>query len=435
MSLFDENDNQTRPDGGVLSDIEQPYHEKPLSTQEVEPPPDGGLTAWLQVFLLHLVFFNTWGVANSFGVFQEYYSTNLHESRSSISWIGSAQVFFLFSIGVMTGRLTDAGHFKPIFALGVALQLVGIFMTSLCTTYWQTFLSQAVCLGLGNGCTFCPALSVTSSYFREKRGFAVGLAAAGAGTGGLVYPVVANQLLYHNAVGFPWTLRVMGFIMLATYLPCLIWFTPRLPPHSAGAWLDVSAFKELPFIFFSISMFFNFWGLYFAFFYLGTFARDQLAVPEPINLLITLNGVGIVGRIAPGIIADWWTGLLNTLVPLCLIASLLIYCWHAIHSDSTLYIFAVLYGLAASAIQSVFPAAATTMTPDIKRTGTRVGMIFTTVSFAALTGPAICGALIQTCHGDYLGAQIFAGTSILLGGFFSGCARFAKTGFRLKIKI
>ncbi len=34
------------------------------------PPPDGGLQAWIQAFMGHLVVFNTWGYVNSFGVFQ-----------------------------------------------------------------------------------------------------------------------------------------------------------------------------------------------------------------------------------------------------------------------------------------------------------------------------------------------------------------------------
>lgn len=34
------------------------------------PPPDGGLEAWTQAFMGHLVVFNTWGFVNSFGVFQ-----------------------------------------------------------------------------------------------------------------------------------------------------------------------------------------------------------------------------------------------------------------------------------------------------------------------------------------------------------------------------
>ena len=34
------------------------------------PPPDGGLKAWTQVAMAHLIIFNTWGFVNSFGVFQ-----------------------------------------------------------------------------------------------------------------------------------------------------------------------------------------------------------------------------------------------------------------------------------------------------------------------------------------------------------------------------
>lgn len=195
-----------------------------LSNDELRPkdPPDGGITAWLHVLLMHIVFFNTWGVANGYGVFQEYYTQTLGESQSSISWIGSVQVFFLFSVGVIAGRLTDAGHFRVTFACGVFLQLLGIFMTSLCKTYWQIFLAQAVCLGIGNGFSFCSSLAILSQYFKKYRAFAVGLSAAGASVGSLVYPVMVNWLIFHDDAGFAWTLRAMGFIMLATYVPCLL---------------------------------------------------------------------------------------------------------------------------------------------------------------------------------------------------------------------
>ncbi|KAI1339532.1 MFS general substrate transporter [Xylariaceae sp. FL0016] len=406
-------------------------HEKPSGDLEGSPPakdqadapPDGGLRAWTQVLFLHIVFFNTWGVANGFGVFQEYYSSTLGQSQSAISWVGSVQVFFLFSIGVATGRATDAGHFRIIFTLGVFLQVLGLFMLSLSTTYWQIFLAQAVCLGIGNGCTFCPALAIMSSYFKRKRAIAVGLASAGAGCGGLIYPVVLDQLIHLQGFGgFPWAVRIMGFIMLATYIPCVIWFTPRLPPQKTGPLVDTSAFTEATFILFSLSMFFNFWGLYFAFFYMGTFARDRIGVAQPITLLLVLNGVGVVGRILPNIVADR-IGALNVLIPLSFAASLVLYCWVAVHTTGALYGFAVLYGLLAAALQALFPAVATTMTPDLSRTGTRVGMIFSFVSFATLTGPAISGALIQKRDGDYLYAQLFAGTSVLIGALFAVAAK------------
>ncbi|EGR44560.1 uncharacterized protein TRIREDRAFT_70172 [Trichoderma reesei QM6a] len=424
-------------DGNTTCDSDQPPPlNGPHQHQDASnDPPDGGFAAWTHVLLMHIIFFNTWGVANGYGVFQDYYTQTLHQSQSSISWIGSAQVFFLFSIGAVAGRLTDAGHFRVTFACGVALQLLGIFMTSLCTEYWQIFLAQAVCLGIGNGLTFCPALAVLSQYFKRYRAFAVGLSAAGAAVGGLVYPVLINRLIFHDNFGFPWTLRIMGFIMLATYIPCLIWFKPRLPPHKTGAWTDTSAFRDVPFLFFALSMFLNFWGLYFAFFYLGTFAREKVGTKEPINLLIVLNGVGIIGRILPTIAADKWVGMLNMLIPMSFAASLLVFCWTAVSSTAGLYAFAVIYGLVAAALQALFPAVATTMTPHPSRTGTRVGMILGFVSFSTLTGPAICGAIIQRQDGEYLGAQMFAAVSILLGAMMALAARMAKAGSNLTTKV
>ncbi|KAF7523479.1 hypothetical protein G7054_g11755 [Neopestalotiopsis clavispora] len=428
----------TREDGliedGIAQEVSTDKDEDTTRSQPGEPP-DGGCLAWTQVLLMHIVFFNTWGVANGYGIFQYYYTTVMGQSATTVSWVGSCQVFFLFSVGAITGRLSDAGHFKPVFAIGVFLQLLGIFMTSLATEFWQIILAQAVCLGLGNGFTFVPGLSITSQYFKRNRALAVGLAASGAAVGGLVYPVMINQLLFFDGFGFPWTLRVMGLIMFVTYLPCLFFFKPRLPPRQTGPWIDMTAFKEAPFMFFVASKFLNFWGLYFAFFFLGTFARNQIGVEKPINLLLVLNGVGVIGRIMPGLIADRCTGLFNLIIPLSLSAGILVYCWAAIHTEAALYAFAVIYGFIAAALQALFPAGATTMTPDPSKTGVRTGMVMSIVSLANLTGPAICGALIQRGGGSYLGAQIFAGTSIIAGMLMAVAARIAKSGWTFKAKV
>ncbi|KAG5952842.1 hypothetical protein E4U53_007774 [Claviceps sorghi] len=389
-------------------------------------PPDGGLTAWMHALLMHLVFFNTWGVANSYGVFQEFYHKTLHENPSAITWIGSIQVFFLFAIGAPAGRLTDAGYFRVIFSCGVALQLLGVFLTSLCSTYWQIFLSQAVCLGIGNGLTFCPALSILSQYFDKYRAFAVGVAASGAATGSIVYLVIFHSTVKSGAAGFRWALRIMGFVMLATYLPCLFLFKPILPSRRLARWVDRSAFSDLRFIFFSLSMFLTFWGLYFAFFYLGTFSRSAVQIGDPTHLLIILNALGILGRTLPAIIADKWTGMWNLLIPLTFASSLLVFCWIPVTTSTGLYAFSVVYGLLAASLQAIYPAVATTMTPDVARTGTRVGMILTFVSFSNLTGPAICGFIITQQNGRFVGAQIFAATSIFLGGIMAVCAKIAK---------
>ncbi len=229
------------------------------------PPPDGGLRAWTQVCMGHLTVCTTWGYISSFGVFQTYYVTALNHPPSDISWVGSMQIFLLFFVGTFSGRATDAGYFHLVTALGSMFQLLGVFMTSLSTTYWQLFLAQGLCTGLGNGLLFCPTLSLMSTYFTKKRSLAIGIAASGSATGGLIFPAIVQQLL--PKIGFPWTVRVLGFVMLVLQAITLSLTRTRLPPRKSGPLVEWGAFKELPYLLFSIGMFLNFWGLYFAFYY------------------------------------------------------------------------------------------------------------------------------------------------------------------------
>ncbi|KAJ5128854.1 uncharacterized protein N7443_005968 [Penicillium atrosanguineum] len=415
---------------------EYPSHStQPDESKAERPPPDGGLTAWLQVLCMHFTFFNSWGVSNSFSVFEQLYTAELGKSSSEIAWIGSVQVSLLFFLGAFAGRATDAGYFRIVYTTGAFLQVFGLFMLSLCKTYWQIFLAQAVCMGLGNGLTFAPGLAIMSSHFARHRAVAVGMAAAGAATGGLIYPVLVDQLLYTQQIGFGWTVRAAGLVMLITQMPGLFLYKPRFEARASGPWIDWSAFKEAPFVFFTLSMFLNFWGLYFAFFFLGNFARDRIGVENTMPFILILNGVGIVGRIVPSILGDRLTGKLNILVPLSLSAAIVIFAWIAVDSVGGLYAFTVVYGLVGGAAQSLFPATASTMTPDLRRIGTRIGMILSIVGFATLTGPAIDGVLIQRMNGSFTGAQAFSGSCIILGAFFAACCRVAKGGWKLRVKV
>lgn len=445
LTLTERGEADPYPDGinAARNDWEAPAQEKagPItrmlsrsSCKDPGPPPDGGLLGWTQAALNHLVIMNTWGFINSFGVFQTYYVTALNRPPSDISWVGSMQVFFLFFVGTFTGRLTDAGYFRPVFLLGSFLGVFGIFMASLSTTYWQLFLAQGVCMGLGNGCLFCPSLSLLSTYFSKKRGLALGIGAAGSATGGMIYPAMVQQLL--PRVGFAWTMRSLGFIQLACLILCNIGIKPRLPPRRTGALVDWKSFKELPYVLFAIGMFFVFWGVYFAFYYIGSFARSIIGVPykESINLLIVLNGLGAIGRIIPGYIADRYWGPINTLTLFVFLTSTLVFCWIAVDSRGGLYGWAVVYGITGAAIQSLFPVALSSLTTNLQMAGTRMGMVFTIVSFAVLTGPPIAGQLIQKKDGEYQYAQIFAGSVMLFGGGLLTSARFAKSK-KLKSKI
>lgn len=166
-----------------------------LPFDEPGPPPDGGIIAWLQVLAGHLMCFVTWGLITSFGVFQSYYEERFGIMPSLVSWIGTVQIFTLLVVGTFSGRASDAGLVHEAVFAGTVLIVFGIFMTSLSTQYYQLLLSQGICLGLGMGILYMPGLSVPSSYFKDKKPLAVAIIASGAGSGGLVYPAMVQQLL------------------------------------------------------------------------------------------------------------------------------------------------------------------------------------------------------------------------------------------------
>ena len=165
------------------------------------PPPDGGLKAWTQSLMGHMVVFNTWGMIATFGVFQSYYTTSLGLEPSAVSWIGSMQMLGHFALGMFSGRLFDAGYFHWVVIPGMFCTVLGMMMTSLCSTYWQFFLAQGLMTGLGCGLQFAPTISLVTTYFAKNRSVAMAIMASGSATGGLVYPTIARQLL--PRIGFP----------------------------------------------------------------------------------------------------------------------------------------------------------------------------------------------------------------------------------------
>ncbi|KAB8217106.1 major facilitator superfamily domain-containing protein [Aspergillus novoparasiticus] len=413
---------------------ETPQTTNDASPTPIEPPPDGGLNAWTQAVMGHMVCFNTWGYIASFGVFQAYYQSSLGVSSSAISWVGSVQIFLIFFIGTFSGRALDAGFFRPVYYTGVLLQLLGVFMTSLATRYWQLFLAQGICTGLGSGLQFCPVMGLVATYFAKRRVFALAFGLVGSGTGGMLFPGLVKALM--PAIGFGWTLRVLGFVMLGTSIPAMALLKPRLPPRRSGPLVEWSAFREPAYVLFCVGMFLNFWGLYFAFYYVGAFGRSVigLSYSDSTNLIIVTNGVGIVGRLIPAFLADRYFGPLNTIIPLALGASLMMFCWIAVHSVGGLYVFAVLYGMFSNGVQGLWPSTLSSLTPDLSKTGVRIGMGFTVVSFACLTGPPLGGALIARADG-YIGAQIWGGLTFLLGAVVLVTARVSKTGMQMKARI
>jgi MFS family permease len=179
-------------------------------------------------------------------MFQAHYTSIGLSSPSNISWIGALTVFFLLSLPLWSGAASDLGHFKLVLRLGIALWLIGIFMTSICTKYWQFVLAQGFCIGFANGCMFVPMISVVSTYFdATRRSFAISVVLSGSATGGMVIPIMLNRLI--DRIGFGWAVRCLGFMALGMLLIAERLLKKRMPPKDSVKMLEVQELKDVVF--------------------------------------------------------------------------------------------------------------------------------------------------------------------------------------------
>ena len=233
----------------------------------LQEPPDGGILAWSQVLGGHLVAFNSWGYVNSFGLFQDYYTASLGETPSTISWVGGTQICLMMLIGTFSGRALDAGYYRYIALAGLSLQVIGVFATSFITQYWQLLLAQGICQGIGSGLVFTPTMAVVSTYFSRRRAVAVCGMSSGTSTGGVVFPLIARQLL--GRIGIGWTVRIMGFVFLFNAAVALALVRPRNIPRTKGPLVEFRSFLDPWFSLFSLGMFLVVLGLYFPYYYVS----------------------------------------------------------------------------------------------------------------------------------------------------------------------
>jgi MFS family permease/aryl carrier-like protein len=382
-------------------------------------PPDGGATAWLQVLASFLINLNNWGLVNSFGVFQAYYETNLLSSHSAatIAWIGTIQGALLLIIGVFSGPLFDKGYFRVIL-VGAGITLVfALMMLSLATKYYQVMLSQGILIGLCCGLLYIPSVALMPLYFKDRRGLALGLATSGASIGGIIYPIAFRRLL--NELGFPWAVRIIGFIALATLTAAAMVTRPLNGMTKPVRQLfDVSAFKEMPFLTFMIAAFLLFCGFLVPFFLTPIYAATALHTSEntAFYLLAVINAAQFFGRTIPAFLSDYFGG---EIMMFCaeVVAGMLGLCWIAVHNLGGFTVFLIFYGFASGMLATLPAVVIPYLCPSLAVIGTRLGMIYAFAGVGALVSvPVATAAAADT--GGFLGAQLWMGLCILTASAF-----------------
>ena len=364
------------------------------------------------------------GLLNSFGAFQPFYETDLlsHVSPSSISWIGSTQVFCLMAIGVIIGPLFDAGYCRLLVLVGTFLETAGFMLTSISTEYWQIFLAQGICIGLGMSCLNIPSIAIVPMYFKKRRAMAMALATVGSGIGSVVNPILFRTL-QHN-LGFGWATRIMGFISLVMGAFALAVIRRPAPPSSTQSTtekrkqislkmlIDPPALGDKHYLLFCAGQFFMNLAFFEQGYYLEGYAvAHGLRGANLARFLLPISSASsIPGRMVPSIIADH-IGSLNTYVFVCWFSCASVLYWISVVNVAGNISFSVLWGFFSGGLVAMGPIVLTSITVDLGRLGTRLGMVSILKGVGSLIGPPIAGAILSGTR-RYLGIQLFSGCSL-----------------------
>ncbi|KAJ5116716.1 hypothetical protein N7456_001064 [Penicillium angulare] len=415
-------------------------------------PNENSARSWLVVFGAFSALFCSVGFLNSYGVFESYYATSrlADKSESTIGWIGAICIFFLFSISTVAGALLDFFGPEVLICSGSIVYVFGIMMISLCKEYYQFLLAQGFLLGTAMSLLTWPPVALVGKYMKQKRAAAMGIVIAGSSLGGVIWPIAIDHLLKKPNIGFPWTMRIVGFIMIPLLLfACTVCRSPPAPApiQDAGSEnkadgsdgshhsvdekpvnrkAEIIAFYKQPALqLLCLAMFFTYFGMFSPFFYTTSYAVEKgYSSSLAFYTVSVVNGASFPGRIIPGLVADR-LGKFNCAIVASLSAGIIALCWTKADSVTGLFIWCAAYGFASGGILSLQQACAAQVSTSASTLGLAIGSVAGSTCLSAMANVPISGALAGKY--GYLSLSLFSGISLLLGGVLLIMARLVQS--------
>ncbi|KAF2746411.1 MFS general substrate transporter [Sporormia fimetaria CBS 119925] len=384
--------NSTEGDGERPRQISA--HEVTQHSQEhPDYPIDKGYVAWTQVVGGFILFANSWGLPNAFGVFQTHYVDSLMpgEDTATIAWIGSIQLFFTTLGCLPGGLLIDRGYLKSVIAVGTVLEVIGLVISSFFKTYWAILLSQGVCMGIGSGLLALLPVAVLAMFFEKKRMLATGLASTGASVAGVAYSLSMRSLFV--SIGFAWAVRILALIILVTNAIAFSVMRLQLQYGSKGSKFGLHHFKDLPYTAFVVAFTLFVASSFVPFFFVQEYAL-QLGLPTEtaFNLLTVLNVANVFGRFVPNFIADRYGGV-NTLIPLTIACIITMAMLPLATNVPTLMAFSVVYGFLSGGVIIIPGPTITDLSPSTSDMGARLGLAYLVAAFGGLLGNPVSAVI------------------------------------------
>jgi predicted MFS family arabinose efflux permease len=280
------------------------------------------------------------------------------------------------------------------------------------------------------------AMTTVATWFDKRRAFAIGVAMSGSSIGGVVFPIMMNNLI--EKIGYPWAMRVAALTMLAMLIFANFTVSPRVSPkRPTQRWHARDSFRPLeepPTLLIIVGGFFYFFGMFLPYDFVFVQALQD-GVPRSLaKYLVSIVGAaGFFGRIFPAWCGDRFGRFnLNCLMMLCSAVSVFAL-WMPYPTDLVrIFLFAAVFGFFSGAVVVLCPAVLAQVC-DIGEFPTRLGLMYAINSIGVLVGNPVGGAIYERT-GAYMGLQIYTGALLVMGTFFLLAARVHVGGWQL-IKV
>jgi len=405
-----------------------------VSTRE-DTVPDGGY-GWICTACVFLINAHTLGVNSSWGVFLAHFLSNStfpEATQLEYALIGGLSISTSLLISPAVGFCNEKLGTRPSLLIGTALVFLSLLTASFATQVWHLFLSQGVCFGFGLGFLYITAAPILGQWFLKKRSLAVGIAASGAGFGGLVYNLAAGAGV--ESLGVQWTYRLLAFCTLVVNLICSILLKDRnsaVKPQPRG-FKNIREFSHISVVLVILWGTFTELGYIVLLYSLPNYAQSIGLTAQQGAVVGAVLNLGLAfGRPAVGFFSDIFgrIDVATAMTALCGIFCLTI--WVPAQSYSVLLVFALLSGTVTGTFcksqpcrtidvlsldadnhegGTVVPVTAEVV--GLQRLPAAFGMICLPLVFPTVFAEPIALQLASTS--GYLSAKIFVGCMFLLG--------------------
>jgi MFS family permease len=335
--------------------------------------------------------------------------------------------------GVVMGRLADRFTIVAPILIGAVLLCVGYVLAAFSSNIWQFALAHGLFIGVGSAAGFAPLISDLSHWFRKHRALAVAVAASGSYLAGTVWPLIVEH--FQTVQGWRATYIDIGLFAPVIMLPIglLLGRRPATVVLSQAEAATEAARTELgltPNLLQGVLVVAGFaccMAMSMPQVHLVAYCGDLgYGVAIGTQILSLMLGLGVVSRLASGLVADRIGAgpmlILGSAMQAC---ALLLYLFF--NSLSSLYVISGLFGLFQGGIVPMYAVIIRQFLPP-REAGTRIGLVL----MATVLGMA-CGGLLSGLIFDASGSYLLA----FLHGFLWNCVNLALVSwliFRPKMK-